>query len=134
MAKIWTAPSATGAKRCIRCSALLAQRGSLVANTDHNPTGVTTFASMPSDRTKRKAELAFNVDFLALSYRGASTPVRQLPKRDAIQRQSTAALSVLARFQIRERQQRLRDRFRSPVEISTLTIEDAWRHVKGLSR
>src|SRR5437016_9724599 len=122
------------AKPCIRCCALLAQRGSLVANTDHNPTRVATFARLPSDRIKRKTELAFSLNPLALSHREASTPVHQLPKRDTSHRQSISASSTLSRFQIRERQLHLPDRFRSRGEISALTVEGAWHYQEGFPR
>src|SRR4029077_11964448 len=122
------------AKPCIRCCALLAQRGSLVANTDHNPTRAAMLARMPNDRIKRKTELAFNLNSLALTHRQASTPARQLPKRDASHRRSTSAPSTLSRFQIREQQLHLRDRFRRLVEISALTVEGAWHSQEGFPR
>src|SRR6266478_9754205 len=122
------------AKPCIRCCALLARRGSLVANTDHNPTRAATFARVPSDRIKRKKESAFNLNSLALSHREASTPARQLPKRDTSHRRSTSAPSTLSRFQIRERQLHLRDRFLSLGEISVLTVEGVSDFRSGLPR
>src|SRR5215813_6942466 len=100
MAKTCIARSAMLTMLRIRWYALLPQEGSLVANTDHNPTRMSTFAMAPSDRIKHKTELAFNLNSLALSDREASTPIRQLPKRDAIRRQSTSALSALSRFQV----------------------------------
>src|SRR5207244_8771715 len=99
---------------------------SLVANTDHRALVVLLHEDIQ--------ELAFNFNCLALSHREASTPARQLPKCDASHRRSTSVPSTLSRFQIRERQLHLRDRFLSLGEISVLTVEGVSDFRSGLPR